>query len=162
MNSDKNLTAIFGNLLCDVKDLGDWGIAGGHIDAAKLRLTVDARRIEAKKLIDAGVSQRKAAKALGVSHSQIRRDTGRDTGTKGAKSGTKGPTLDAAGRGPDDPAYGDDNEPPVHRAIVRQSLQRAYYVNALDLMDKMSRKTRAKFFAYLKEHFNDNASKKIA
>jgi hypothetical protein len=29
--------------------------------------TVDARRIEAKKLIDAGMSQRKAANALGVS-----------------------------------------------------------------------------------------------
>ena len=53
----------------------------------QLRLTVAARRETAAKLIEAGMSQREAAKALGVGQTQIRRDltpNGSQTSQKGS------------------------------------------------------------------------------
>ena len=71
---DPTFTKITGRAINVAKDLYDWGIANGQIDESQLRLTVSARRIEAKKLIDSGLSQRQAAKALGVDHATINRD----------------------------------------------------------------------------------------
>ena len=50
------------------------GIEGGHTSQDRLRLTVAARREEAAKLIESGLSQRQAAKVLGVSKSALNRD----------------------------------------------------------------------------------------
>lgn len=82
---DEEFTSIAGKLLGNMRDLVDWGIAGGHTTAEKLRLTIAARRETAAKMIEAGMSQRQVAKALGVSHTQIQKDTG----SKVAKSGNK-------------------------------------------------------------------------
>jgi hypothetical protein len=59
------------------RDLVDWGVEGGHTTPEQLRLTVEARREQATKMIESGLSQRQAAKALGVSQSTIRDDVSR-------------------------------------------------------------------------------------
>src|SRR5262245_51955721 len=71
---DPAFTNIAGKLLTNVRDLVDWGIAGGHTTADKLRLTVAARRETAAKLIEGGMSQRQAAKALGIGLGTVQRD----------------------------------------------------------------------------------------
>lgn len=83
--SDEKFTKIAGGLLLNVRDLVDWGIDKGHTTADRLRLTVAARRDEAKKLIASGVSQRKAAKALRVSQSTVRDDVSRN-GSKSSRT----------------------------------------------------------------------------
>lgn len=74
MSDDATFTKIAGKLLSNVRDLVDWGIEGGHTTAEQLRLTVEARREMAAKLIESGVSQREAAKALRVDEKTIRND----------------------------------------------------------------------------------------
>jgi N6-adenosine-specific RNA methylase IME4 len=75
MSKDNDaFTKIAGKLLTDVRDLVDWGIEGGHTTAEQLRLTVEARRETAAKLIEAGMSQRQTAKALGVGLGTVQRD----------------------------------------------------------------------------------------
>jgi hypothetical protein len=81
-------TKIIGNLLTDARDLVDWGIESGHTTPDKLRLTVEARREQATKLVESGMSQRQAAKALGVSKSALNRDVSQ-SGTKVSQSGTQ-------------------------------------------------------------------------
>ena len=73
-DDDNAFTKIAGKLLTNVRDLVDWGIEEGHTTIEKMRLTVAARREMATKLIEAGVSQRDAAKVLGVSQSTVRDD----------------------------------------------------------------------------------------
>lgn len=77
-------------LLPGVRDLAQWGIEQGHITPAQLRLTVEARREQAAKLIEGGMSQRKAAKALGVHHSTVQADLADNPPKAGGKSATKG------------------------------------------------------------------------
>jgi len=69
-----DFTKIAGKLLTNVRDLVDWGIEGGHTTEEQLRLTVTARREKAAKLIEGGMSQRQAAKALGVSAATVNSD----------------------------------------------------------------------------------------
>jgi N6-adenosine-specific RNA methylase IME4 len=88
MNNELDFTKIAGKLLTNVRDLVDWGIEGGHTTAEQLRLTIAARREMAAKLIEAGMSQRDAAKALGVGQAQIRRDLS----PKGSETKQKGST----------------------------------------------------------------------
>jgi N6-adenosine-specific RNA methylase IME4 len=88
MNNELDFTKIAGKLLTNVRDLVDWGIEGGHTTAEELRLTIAARREMAAKLIEAGMSQRDAAKALGVGQAQIRRDLS----PKGSETKQKGST----------------------------------------------------------------------
>lgn len=85
--SDDTFTKIAGKLLTNVRDLVGWGIEGGHTTAEQLRLTVAARRETAAKLIDAGMSQREVAKALGVSKSAINRDVSQN-GTEASRTGS--------------------------------------------------------------------------
>jgi len=87
--TDDLFTKIAGKLLTDVRDLVGWGIDGGHTTAEQLRLTVTARRETAAKLIEGGMSQRQAAKALGVTHTQVRRDLAQDVPEDGTKRSTK-------------------------------------------------------------------------
>jgi N6-adenosine-specific RNA methylase IME4 len=88
-DDDNAFTKIAGRFLTNVRDLVDWGIEGGHTTAEQLRLTVAARREMAAKLIEAGVSQRDAAKALGVHHSTVQADLGGKSAKSGEKSATK-------------------------------------------------------------------------
>jgi N6-adenosine-specific RNA methylase IME4 len=82
-------TKIAGKILTDVRDLVDWGIDTGHTTQDKLRLTVAARRETASKLIEGGMSQRQAAKALGVGKDTIRRDVAQNAPESGAMRATK-------------------------------------------------------------------------
>ena len=87
--SSEVFTRIAGKLLTDVRDLVDWGVEGGHTTPEKLRLTVAARRETATKLIEAGMSQRQAAKALGVGKGTIQRDMDQNGPKSGPKRTTK-------------------------------------------------------------------------
>ncbi|HEY2243417.1 MAG TPA: MT-A70 family methyltransferase [Xanthobacteraceae bacterium] len=78
-------TKIAGKLLTNVRDLVDWGIEGGHTTAEQLRLTVEARRATAAKLVEGGLSQRQAAKALGVDQATVSRDVMRNASKSDAK-----------------------------------------------------------------------------
>jgi transposase len=51
--------------------LVDWGVESGQIDEQQLRLTIEARREKARELVDSGLSQRQAAKVLGVDQKTI-------------------------------------------------------------------------------------------
>jgi predicted transcriptional regulator len=62
------------------------GIKGGYIDEQQLRLTVQARRGKAKELVDAGMSRREAAKALGVSPMIVQRDVSQNDAKDVSKS----------------------------------------------------------------------------
>ena len=101
--SDDAFTKIAGKLLGGVRDLVKWGIEEGHTTEEKLRLTVEARRETASKLIEGGMSQRQAAKALGVSHQTLGRDLAHDGPESGPKRTTKADRraqreLDLAGK----------------------------------------------------------------
>lgn len=87
--SDDAFTKIAGKLLTNVRDLVDWGVEGGHTTVEQLRLTVPERRKTAAKLIEAGMSQREAAKALGVGQTQIRRDLNQNGSEVSQKGSTK-------------------------------------------------------------------------
>jgi len=82
-----------GKLLPGVRDLAQWGLERGHITPAQLRLTVEARREQAAKLIESGMSQRKAAKELGVSKNTVRRDMVHNGPKTGPKRTTKAHKL---------------------------------------------------------------------
>ena len=64
--SDDVFTKIAGKILTNVRDLVGWGIEGGHTTPEQLRLTVEARRELAAKLVGEGLSQHQTAKVLGV------------------------------------------------------------------------------------------------
>ena len=87
--SDDVFTKIAGKLLTNVRDLVHWGIEEGHTTVEQLRLTVAARRETAAKLIEGGMSQRQAAKLLGVSHTQIQKDVAPNVPKSGKKVATK-------------------------------------------------------------------------
>jgi len=86
---DDVFTKIAAKLLTGVRDLVDWGIEEGHTTAEKLRLTVQARTELAAKMVEAGMSQRQAAKALGVGRATIQRDLTRNGPEDGPKRATK-------------------------------------------------------------------------
>jgi N6-adenosine-specific RNA methylase IME4 len=85
---DEAFTKIAGKLLTGVRDLVDWGIEGGHTTAEQLRLTVQARREAASKLVQAGASKRQAAKVLGVDESTVRADLRGNPADNAGKSRT--------------------------------------------------------------------------
>jgi N6-adenosine-specific RNA methylase IME4/DNA-binding CsgD family transcriptional regulator len=75
----KDFTKIAGDLLIGIRDLCDWGIQGGHTSPEQLRHAVirhnpKLRREVAQKLIEGGLSQRQAAKLIGVSEATVRND----------------------------------------------------------------------------------------
>jgi N6-adenosine-specific RNA methylase IME4 len=69
-----DFTKIASELLVNVRELVNWGIDTGNTTPEQMRLTVAARREAAVKLIDGGMSQREAARVLGVNQSTIRDD----------------------------------------------------------------------------------------
>jgi 16S rRNA G966 N2-methylase RsmD len=67
-------TKIAGQLMLDVRDLVNWGFETGNTTPERMRLTVAARQEAAVKLVESGMSQRQAAKLLGVAEGTIRND----------------------------------------------------------------------------------------
>jgi N6-adenosine-specific RNA methylase IME4 len=100
--TDKVFTKIASNLLVNVRDLAEWGIDVGHTTPEMLRLTVAARKEEARKLTTpvseggAGLSQRQAAKMLGVPRSTLQYDLDENRPESGRKPSTdSSPIRDA-------------------------------------------------------------------
>lgn len=71
---DEKLTTLTGNVIAalsaQVRHLVDVGL----VEPDKLRLTIEARREKVKELVGAGLSQRQAAEALGVSKKTVQND----------------------------------------------------------------------------------------
>jgi transcriptional regulator with XRE-family HTH domain len=80
----------------------------GLVEPDKLRLKIEARKEKAKELIDAGMSQRQAAKALGVDERTVRRDMRPDAAENAAERRTPEPSLFQA-------------EPPIDDAKAAES-----------------------------------------
>jgi N6-adenosine-specific RNA methylase IME4 len=68
------LTTNYVKLISVVRDIGEDGCEQGAIDPARVRLTIAARKAEAKRLVKEGYSQREAAEALGVGVATVNRD----------------------------------------------------------------------------------------
>lgn len=67
-------TKVATDLLVGVRDLVKWGMDTGNTTPEMMRLTVAARQEAAKKLVEGGMSQRQAAKVLGVGLGTVQRD----------------------------------------------------------------------------------------
>jgi hypothetical protein len=97
-NGNKDFTRAYGRALGAMYDMGEIGMRDGILDPSQLRLTIEARKQQAAKMIENGMSHRATAKALSVSPKQIRRDLGADksrtSGAKSPTSGAKVPTND--------------------------------------------------------------------
>jgi hypothetical protein len=100
MTDKPDFTTIANGLLTNVHDLVDWGIVGGHTTDDKLRLTISARQEAAKELIGKGLSQRQAAKVLGVGKSTIQDDLAGNRPKGGRKLATAEPPKPVAQNGP--------------------------------------------------------------
>jgi len=81
-------TKVTSDLMLNVRDLVNWGLDTGNTTPEQMRLTVSARQEAATKLVESGMSQRKAAKVLGVSHSTVRADLADNLPQSGRKSST--------------------------------------------------------------------------
>jgi hypothetical protein len=95
--SDEKFTNAAIKLLAATRDVCEWGEEKGLLDMEKVRLTVSARKEKAKELVDAGMSQRQAAKVLGVDHKTIQNDLANKSPQAGDKVAT--PTIDKPPRG---------------------------------------------------------------
>jgi N6-adenosine-specific RNA methylase IME4 len=89
MNNDPVLTKALGTMLSGARGITEWAVDKGLVDPEKLRLTVAAFRGEAKRLVDSGMSERQAAKALGVPRSTLKSRLVENGPKTGRKSTTK-------------------------------------------------------------------------
>jgi N6-adenosine-specific RNA methylase IME4/DNA-binding CsgD family transcriptional regulator len=87
--TDKNFNKLLGDHLLNAKGFYDYGIEQKLITAESLRLTIAERQEQVKALVNGGMSQRKAAKALGISQRQVQRDLRRNGSKSEAKRLTK-------------------------------------------------------------------------
>lgn len=78
MATDEDFTKLLGEHLINAKGFYDWGIQRGLTKPEDVRLTIEKRKETARALVDSGMSQRDAAKALGVSSKTIQRDLGQN------------------------------------------------------------------------------------
>jgi N6-adenosine-specific RNA methylase IME4 len=72
--ADEKLTKLTGSVIAAVSAQVRHLVEAGLVEPDKLRLTIEARREKAKELTAAGMSQRKAAEALGVTHTTVQND----------------------------------------------------------------------------------------
>jgi hypothetical protein len=89
MMNDPRFTKLLGDHLLNAKGFYEYGIERGLTSPEDLRLTIAKRAETAKALVAGGMSQREAAKLLGVSHQTVMRDVGGPEGTKNGPKGTK-------------------------------------------------------------------------
>jgi phage N-6-adenine-methyltransferase len=94
VEADKEYTKLVGTALLNAKGFIDYGIKHGLTTEAAVRYTVAERQKVAKALVDGGMSRRKAAKVLGVSHKTVNDDVG----NKASKSGSKDSTRQRLGQ----------------------------------------------------------------
>lgn len=87
--TDKEFAGLISNLLVNAKGFCDYGINHGLITAEDVRLTIAKRQEKAKALVDSGMSQRQAAKALGVGRGTVQRDLDRNGPESGPKRATQ-------------------------------------------------------------------------
>lgn len=92
---DPEFTKLLGNHLLNAKGFYEYGVERGLMTPESLRLTIEKRQETAKALIANGVSQRKVAKALGVSKGTIQNDV---SGQKLSKNGQKVSTRKSSGK----------------------------------------------------------------
>jgi N6-adenosine-specific RNA methylase IME4 len=85
MTASDDFTRIATDLLINARDLANWGIETGNTTPDKIRLTVAARQEAAIKLTQAGMSQRDAARVLGVSKGTIQNDVENNCPENGQK-----------------------------------------------------------------------------
>ena len=71
--ADETLTKLTGNVIAAVSAQVRHLVDVGLVEPDKLRLTIEARREKAKELVESGMSQRKAADALGINQSTVSR-----------------------------------------------------------------------------------------
>ena len=83
-DADEKLTKLTGNVIAAVSAQVRHLVDVGLVEPDKLRLTIEARREKVKQLIDAGMSQRKAADELGVDEKTVRNDL-RNSSAEGAE-----------------------------------------------------------------------------
>jgi N6-adenosine-specific RNA methylase IME4 len=81
----ERFTKVASDLLVGVRDLVNWGLDTGNTTPDMMRLTVTARKEAAVKLIEGGMSQRQAAKVLGVDQATISRDVMQSASKSDAK-----------------------------------------------------------------------------
>jgi DNA-binding CsgD family transcriptional regulator len=74
MKADQRFTKLLGEHILNAKGFYEYGLDKKLIDREALKYTIEARQKIAAKLVEGGMSQRKAAKALGVSQSTLQRD----------------------------------------------------------------------------------------
>lgn len=86
---DEKLTELTGEVLAAVSAQVRHLVDIGLVEPDKLRLTIAARREQAKALVDGGMSQREAARALGVDETTIRRDLRQTAAENAAESRTE-------------------------------------------------------------------------
>jgi transposase len=155
--TDKDITQAAAGLLVGVQKmittLGDKHL----VDPTELRLTVTARAKQAKALIDGGMSQRQAAKALGVSKRTIQNDVD----TKYPKSGQKVSTSKPRGT---DVKQKASNGGPSRKEIetkIQQSeaklstakVQSYMYDTACRLVAEMTAHTRSRFIQHMEKNY---------
>ncbi|SRR6266851_421332 len=85
-------TKVASDLLLNVRTLVNWGLDTGNTTPEQMRLTVTARQEAAVKLIEGGMSQRQAAKVLGVDQKTISNDV-RNNSSKGEEKVRTGNTA---------------------------------------------------------------------
>jgi DNA-binding CsgD family transcriptional regulator len=72
--NDEKLTKLTGSVIAAVSAQVRHLVDAGLVEPDKLRLTIEARGAKAKQLTEDGMSQRKAAEALGVDEKTVRND----------------------------------------------------------------------------------------
>src|SRR5271166_1252087 len=75
---DDKLTELSGEVVAAVRAQVQHMAERGLIDPDKMRLTIEARREEVKRLVDGGMSQRETAAILGVRQATVGRDLNRN------------------------------------------------------------------------------------
>lgn len=93
MTTDKEITRALANHIGTARELVECLEEKGLVDKAEFRLTVEARREKAQELVDSGMSQRQAARELGVHHSTIQDDLAEYPPEHGGISATKAESI---------------------------------------------------------------------
>jgi len=102
-NTDKEFVKLLGTHILNAKGFYDYGIKRGLATPEDMKLTIAARQKTAQTLVNGGMSQRQAAKALGVDPKTIRNDVGKKSPGSGEKVPTTKPKKKSKVVSADDP-----------------------------------------------------------
>lgn len=150
MKQDPEFTKLTGKLIANVRELAEWGVETGTLDQNALqeeivRRTPAIRKEAARKLIESGMSQRQAAKVLGVDEGTVRADVGKKlTRNNSAKSAEKIRTHNAPEE--DEPESDvEDIEPQNYSAafLLRADQAHTFAEDCQKLLDGIDAKKRS-------------------